>query len=162
MLGQIYLSIVWREGVNWELTQKCPCLSLASPCISITLHAQHSEQSMCSTQRYVWLNRSIWSQLIRNLMISGAKSHSVRKSLDSSMFFWEFKPDELLERNISWKSSGVIAVIIINCAGACTIWLWISIEWLISKVEIPEGEYKSIKLVMRLATCDVWMFPLKT
>lgn len=147
MPNQFSLSIVWREGVNWEHTdpEMPPRLSLASPSVSITLHAQHSEPSMWSAPRYVWLNRSIWSQLIRNLMISGAKSRSVRKSLDSSVFFWEFEPDELLERSISWKSSGVIAVIITNGAGAGAIWLWISEEWLISKVEILEGEYKSMK-----------------
>lgn len=90
-MDQISLSIVVevKEWIGNILTQKCPCLSLASPCISIILHVQHSEQSMWSTQRYVWLKRSIWSQLIRNLMISGAKSHSVRQTLDSSMFFWE-------------------------------------------------------------------------
>lgn len=44
------------------------------------------------------------------------------------MFFWEFKPDELLEKNISWLSGGLVAAIIMTAQEHA---VYDSIDWFI-------------------------------
>lgn len=65
------------------------------------------------------------------------------------MFFWAFKPDEILEKNITWKSGGLVAAIIMTEREHA---VYDSIDWFI----VSEVKTLGVIHFYDLAARDLW------